>query len=55
MERASWRRTDGREIISRWLRGAGPELRKHQGRGYHWHELTKLAAYAPGGSSGTPE
>jgi hypothetical protein len=44
-----------REIVRRWLAGVPPELWHHQGQHYYWHELTQIATYEPGGSSGTPE
>lgn len=45
----------GREIIRRWLATVPPELHRHQGRHYYWHELTRIARYQPGGPAGTPE
>ena len=38
----------GREIIRRWLGGVPPELHRHQGRHYYWHELARLATFEPG-------
>jgi hypothetical protein len=37
----------GREIIRRWLATVPPELHRHQGRHYYWHELTRIARYQP--------
>jgi hypothetical protein len=34
--------TVGREIIRRWLAGVRPELWRHQGRHYYWHQLCQL-------------
>lgn len=37
--------TIGREIIRRWLGGTAPELYRHQGRHYHWGQLTRFARW----------
>lgn len=43
----------GFEIIRRWLATAPVELYRHQGRHYHWKQLTKFAQYEPGDEAGT--
>ena len=48
-ERVGW------EIIRRWLGGVEPELYHHQGRHYHWKQLTKFARYQSAGPAGSPE
>lgn len=35
----------GREIIRRWLAATEPEMYRHQGRHYHWKQLTRFARW----------
>lgn len=39
----------GREIIRRWLAETPPELYRHQGNHYYWHQLSKLGGWTSTG------